>query len=107
MKVSAEKAYPFVAQVRNTIYTDLQAAFAAAQDGDTVKLLDNVTLTLDSADDFMVVYNRNYILATNKNITLDLAGKKITLNATYTGALVQGAICVYENGELQFEENIR
>lgn len=52
-----------VAQIGGTVYTTLQAAIDAAQDGDTVQLLTDV--------------KQNSQLAIDKSITLDLNGKTI------------------------------
>lgn len=55
-----------VAQVGSTKYESLQEAIAAAADGDTIKLTDNITLT------------EALVIPEGKNFTLDLNGKDIT-----------------------------
>ena len=55
-----------VASIGSDAYTTLEAAVNAATDGDTVKLLSDVTL-----DDYLIF---------NKNITLDLDGHTLTSN---------------------------
>ena len=58
----------YVAQIGTTGYETLEAAIAAAQAGDTVKLLDTVTLT------------ESLVIPEGKDFTLDLNGKDITGN---------------------------
>ncbi len=58
----------YVAQIGDTKYETLDAAITAAQAGDTVKLLENVTLT------------EALVIPEGKNFTLDLNGKDITGN---------------------------
>jgi len=53
-----------VAQIGTTYYTSLKAAFEAAQDGDTIKLLHNIDMT--------------EMIVNTKKVTLDLNGKTIT-----------------------------
>ena len=59
----------FVAQIGGVKYTTLAAAIAAAKDGDTVKLVGNITT------------NTTIEVTGDKNITIDLAEKKITSTA--------------------------
>ena len=55
----------YVAQIGSTGYASLADAIAAAKDGNTVKLLDNVDLT-------------ETLIIKDKTITLDLNGKTIS-----------------------------
>ena len=57
-----------VAQINNTTYETLTSAISSANNGDTVVLLDDVTTSIS--------------LTTNKSITLNLNGHKITKNST-------------------------
>ncbi|MBR3842930.1 MAG: right-handed parallel beta-helix repeat-containing protein, partial [Christensenellaceae bacterium] len=68
-----------VAEVNGTQYTSLQAAIDAAKDGDTVTLLDDVTIT-------------TYV-SINKSITLDLGGNAITRDGG-TGLYINNADAV-------------
>ena len=80
-----------VAQIGNTKYETLEAAIAAAQDGDTVELLTDVT----SIDGFII----------NKTISIDTNGKTITV---ITGAnasnrafkITSGTLTVYGGGTI-------
>ena len=62
------KTGSYVAQIGSTKYETLAEAFAAAQNGDTVKLLENVTLS------------ESLEIPAEKSFTLDLNGKDITGN---------------------------
>ncbi|MDO5311222.1 MAG: hypothetical protein Q4E94_04880, partial [Clostridia bacterium] len=59
-------ATPVVAKVNGQFYTSLQDALDAARDGETVKVLNDITLTED------------ILMTTNKAITLDLNGKTLS-----------------------------
>ena len=80
------KAGKYVAQIGSTKYETLEEAVAAANDGDTVTLLADVT-----AD-----------VAINKNITLDLGGK--TLTNTNSGkatiTILAGTTATVKNGNV-------
>ena len=74
-----------VAQIGAKAYTSLQAALDAAQDGETVTLLTDVT------EDVVV----------NKSITLDLGGKTLTnTNAGKATISVQGGTVTVKNGNV-------
>jgi len=81
-----------VANVGLTTYFDLQAAIDAAQDGETVKLIKNVTLT------------DTLTIPAGKTITLDLSGKTITGtdNATGSFGLItnKGELTITGNGKI-------
>ncbi len=65
--VATEKdktAEPVIAQIGSSAYTSLAEAFTAAQEGDTIKILSDVTESVE--------------IAAGKNITLDLNGKTLT-----------------------------
>ena len=59
----------FAAKIENTYYSTLNDAYAAANDGDTVTLLKDVQLS-------------SYI-EVEKNITLDLGGKKLSRDGSF------------------------
>ena len=79
-----------VAKVGNTYYTSLADAFAAAQDGETITLLHNITLDVS--------------ITNTKNVTLDLNGKTITGtdNATGSFGLItnKGTLTITGNGTI-------
>lgn len=66
-----------VAEVGNTGYSTLADAVAAAQSGETVKLLKDVT--------------EDVVIPADKTITLDLNGKKLTNKTGHTITVEQGA----------------
>ena len=70
-----------VAKIGNAYYTSIQDAVEAAQTGDIIKLIQNVTY--DDNDVFEGTKGKTMIEISGKNITLDLNGK--TINASYTG----------------------
>ena len=86
-------------------YPSIQAAVDAAENGDTVKLLSNVDLT--EANRASALYNV-LIYVNNKNITLDMNGKTISLTHkdvfTNPGYIVS-VICVEDNAGLTVTGN--
>ncbi|WP_139651647.1 cell wall-binding repeat-containing protein [Raoultibacter phocaeensis] len=82
-----------VAQVGDTAYETLQAAFDAATEGKTVVLLDNVDLGATAAT-----------VATGATTNLDLAGKKVTGSAKQT-VLVQGGLTITDSATSGTIEN--
>ena len=83
----------YVAQIGSTGYASLADAIAAAKDGNTVKLLDNVDLT-------------ETLIIKDKTITLDLNGKTISNSTdiwnenTYSWSLIS----VRDNGNLTIDD---
>ena len=85
-----------VAEVNGVKYETLQEAIAAAKDGDTVKLIADV--------------EQNVPLTINKNITLDLNGKKIyntvdlwdVSNAVIS---IEATVIITGNGSIEAKEN--
>ena len=76
-----------VAEVNDKSYVSLQEAIDAAQDGETVTLLADAT--------------EDVILATGKNITLDLGGNKLTnTNKGKATISVQGGTVTVKNGNV-------
>ena len=89
------KAGKYVAQIGNVKYETLAEAIAAAKDGDTVKLLDDVDLT-------------ETLIIRDKTITLDLNGKTISNStdiwneSTYSWSLIS----VRDNGDLTIDDTV-
>ena len=87
------KAGKYVASIGDTKYETLAEAIAAAKDGDTVTLLDNVDLT-------------ETLIIKGKTITLDLNGKTISNSkdiwneSTYSWSLIS----VRDNGDLTIND---
>lgn len=81
-----------VAKVGSTKYETLAEAITAAKDGDTVTLLDNITLTEQ--------------LVIGKNLTIDLGGFTLTSNYSLVGsganiyAIVLNAAVTIKNGKI-------
>ena len=84
-----------VAQIGSTGYATLQAAVNAANDGDTVKLLDNVDLT-------------ETLIIKDKIITLDLNGKTISnsTNIWNEGTYSWSLISVRDKGNLTIDDTV-
>lgn len=87
---------PHVAEINGYWYGTLQAALSAAKSGDTVKLLSDITLSTK-------------VSISNKTLTLDMNGHKITYGASGKnfGVLVfLGAsdITITGNGSFDFDE---
>ena len=83
------KKVTYVARIGETRYETLTAAIAAAQNGETVTLLKDVTADIT--------------IPAGKTITLDLNGKKLTV-PTDAGILVQGKLTVTGNGTVTCEK---
>ena len=89
------KAGKYIAQIGDVKYETLADAIAAAKDGDTVKLLDNVDLT-------------ETLIIRDKTITLDLNGKTISNStdiwneSTYSWSLIS----VRDNGDLTIDDTV-
>ena len=85
-----------VANVGLTTYFDLQAAIDAAQGGETVKLIKNVTLT------------DTLTIPAGKTITLDLSGKTISqskaCDAHYAMIENKGNLTITGNGKISFTD---
>ena len=91
-----------VAQIGDELYASLDAAIDAAQDGDTVKLIADVTLT--ESDLKLLGTNQVAVLVSGKSITLDLNGKNLTVD---TAGVVGGnvGIAVDADAELIFKDS--
>ena len=91
-----------VAQIGNELYSSLANAIAAAQNGDTIKLIADITLT--ESDLTILGTNRVAVLVSGKSITLDLNGKNLTVN---TEGVADGnvGIAVDADAELVFMDS--
>lgn len=96
------------AQVGN-VYGSLKAVVDAAKDGDTVTVLGDMTVA-DSEAYIESVYNKYYVFAevTDKNVTIDLNGKVITINPDLDKMLIavlysakDGEITLKDSSEVQ------
>ena len=78
-----------VAKIDEVQYTDLQAAIDAASDGDTIKLLNDITVTSIGKETKATDSKGNEITyyAIDKSITLDLNEKVLTTNQRYTTSI--------------------
>nr|MCR5150275.1 hypothetical protein [Clostridiales bacterium] len=89
---------PYVAEISGQGYGTIAAAFAAAQNGDTITLLSDVSLTdrlfvnAGSTPAYAGTNNRYATTTENKAITLDLAGHNIT--STSNIALSGGSLTI-------------
>ena len=75
-----------VAQVGDTSYSTLQAAFEAADNGNTVTLLQDTT------------YNNR--ITVNKNVTLDLGGNTLTSETTHSFVVAPNVSFTMQNGTI-------
>ena len=99
-----------VAMIGDAYYTSIQDAVEAAQNGETIKLTQNVkmdTKTLATQNDgYAVLVNVN-----GKKVTLDLNGKKVTVNAAAAdlaaakGKMLLTVFHADTNGELTLTDN--
>ena len=76
-EAKGESSTTYVAKVGGNEYATLEAAITAASAGDTVTLLSDVTLT--------------ETLTINKNLTLDVNGKTLTVQTSSDGIVVNNA----------------
>ena len=99
-----------VAEVGTKKYLDLRVAFDAANDGETVKMLDDVTLDTKT----LATQNDGYAAIINvagKAVTLDLNGKNITVDAAAAdlaaakGKMLLTVFHADTNGELTLTDN--
>lgn len=91
-----------VAKIGDHLYATLPAAFAAVADGETIKLLADITLTdrlfVNAGDDpaYAGSGNRYATTSANKSITLDMNGKNITSSSNI--ALAGGSLNITNTG---------
>ena len=97
------------AQVGTKVCGSLDTAFDAAQDGETVKMLGNVTLDTKT----LATQNDGYVAIINvagKAVTLDLNGKNITVDAaaadlSANGGMLLGVFSADLGGHLTLTDN--
>ena len=89
------KTGKYVAQIGDVKYETLADALAAAKDGETVKLLDNVDLT-------------ETLIIKDKTITLDLNGKTISNSTDIWNESIYAwsLISVRDNGDLTIDDTV-
>ena len=89
------KTGKYVAQIGDAKYETLADALAAAKDGDTIKLLDNVDLT-------------ETLIIKDKTITLDLNGKTISNSTDIWNESIYAwsLISVRDNGDLTIDDTV-
>ena len=99
-----------VAMIGDAYYTSIQAAVEAAQNGETIKLTQNVKMDTKT----LATQNDGYATIVNvagKAVTLDLNGKKITVDATTAdltsakGGMLLGVFSADLNGHLTLTDN--
>ena len=71
---------PAVAAVGDVLYASIQAAVDAAQDGETVTLISDITLTNENAKRLSDVNGAEVMVTVSGNVILDMNGKKITVS---------------------------
>ncbi len=95
-KEQKEPVVDAVAQIGDKKYTSLAEAFAEAQEGDTVTLLNNVTLSdADMVKESTGTYNV-MLDVSGKSIMLDMNGQ--TINVDYNGGQYLYAVICVEDG---------
>ena len=100
---------PQVVQINDTTYSTISEAIASANSGETIKILEDMSLS------------EEVIIETDKNIILDLNGKKITSTSSNTinneGTLtitgngiikneVENGVVIYNTGILNIENGV-
>ncbi len=83
-----------VAAIGSTTYTSLSAAFSAVTNGQTIKLLDNVTDTSDDATD------NGLWQVDGKAVTLDLNSKTLTSSAKRMFGVLNAGSLTVKNGSV-------
>lgn len=78
--VKCDPAYGKVAKIGDVYYEDLAEAFAAAQSGETVTLISDITLTNENAKRLSDVNGAEVMVTVRGNVILDMNGKKITVS---------------------------
>ena len=80
----------YVAQIGEVKYESLQAAIDAAQNGDEIDVIDNITLGIDDADQLCDNQYKSFFNVDGKTITIDLNG--YTVKAILGGDLAANAV---------------
>lgn len=97
--------YAAMAEIDGYGYWTIKDAVAAAKDGDVITIIADQTLT--NSDAFIEsAYNQFYVFAevSDKNITIDLNGKVITINSDLDKMLV-AAIYSIKDGEITLKDS--
>lgn len=71
---------PAVASVADVLYASIQEAVDAAQNGETVTLISDITLTNENAKRLSDVNGAEVMVTVRGNVILDMNGKKITVS---------------------------
>ena len=105
----AYKVIPAVAQIGNEIFASIQDAIDAAQNGDEIVVLQNVTLDADDKNTLAGSYN-TFLLVENKTITIDLNGHTIIGDVTgigKTGSIgLVGIFSINGTGHLTLKDEV-
>ena len=80
----------YVAQIGEVKYESLQAAINAAQNGDEIDVIDNITLGIDDADQLCDNQYKSFFNVNGKTITIDLNG--YTIKAVLGAELAENAV---------------
>ena len=99
----AEAAVP-VAEVGGKTYSSLNAAFAAAQNGETVTLVADVELTSADVVTTSDGYN-GFAVVEGKSITFDMNGRKISVNHQSTTNRIYSVIFIADGASLTVTGN--
>ena len=103
-QIALNSASTGVAKIGETEYATLEAAFAAIQNGETITMLKDVTLTdrlfvnAGATPAYAGTNNRYATTTENKSITLDLNGHNITSSSNI--ALAGGSLTVTNTGTI-------
>jgi len=85
----------YVATVGSAKYKSIQAAIDAAQDGDTVVLINDIDIAKEKINTLGGKYNTLYKVE-GKSVTVDMNGK--TISGTYNGSAMLVGVFSTENG---------
>ncbi|MBO5958101.1 MAG: right-handed parallel beta-helix repeat-containing protein, partial [Bacteroidales bacterium] len=105
----AYKLVPNVARIGDVTYASIQEAINAAQNGDEIVVLQNVTLDADDKNTLAGSYN-TFLLVENKTITIDLNGHTIIGDVTgigKTGSIgLVGIFSINGTGHLTLKDEV-
>ena len=96
---------PAVAAIGNVGYLTLQDAVAAAKDGDVIILLSDLTLSKDDVTLLDGSYN-TFFLVEGKDITIDLNGKTISVDAAGMDKMLVGVFSTDNGGHLTLNDTV-
>ena len=80
----------YVAQIGEVKYESLQAAINAAQNGDEIDVIDNISLEIEDADQLCDNQYKSFFNVNGKTITIDLNG--YTIKAVLGAELAENAV---------------